>query len=199
MPIVPKLEPGFDMTTPIEDLPLESSGIHGMLQDYYGFDPIESRMFNKFISDTALIESESGTINPKSSARGIYQFMTTKGKGQNAFQTALNRAEKTYRNFGEDAPEWLHQARKHDDPNLLSEAEQRDVFLANLWKRKGTDKLFRRVVEGDDKAAMELYMKYHHTGETHKPTLKSARSIYSREYGYSGGGLVRDSYGRKLI
>ena len=195
MSIVPKLEPGFKRTVQIEDLPLESSGVHSMLEDYYGFDPVESRMFNKFISDTALIESESGTVNPTSSARGIYQFMTTKGKGQNAFQTALNRTEKTYGTFGEDVPEWLHEARKHDDPNLLSEAEQRDVFLANLWKRKGTDDLFQKIVRGDLEAAMDLYMNYHHTGKTHKPTLKRARSIYGRAYKDS----FTDYYGRNLI
>ena len=51
---------------------------------------------DNFIENVAQIESSGGknTVSDISSARGIYQFLT-KGEG-NAFQTGLNRTERTY-------------------------------------------------------------------------------------------------------
>jgi len=194
-------KPGYFRERPVSELPPELPEVRGMLEGYYGFNDAESRAFDKFISDTATIESEGGTVNPDSSARGIYQFMTTKGKGQNAFQTALKRTERTYKNFGSDVPDWVTRAKKHGDPESLTESQQRDVFLSNIWKQKGTDKLIRKVVGGDPESAVNLYMDHHHTRSGPKDAVRRSEERARKFYGarYGDGGLIRDAYGRTLI
>jgi hypothetical protein len=201
MPDIPEGWPGKPRTIAIADLPLASFGIHSALVDYYDLDETGESNFDNFINTTMDIESEGGLVNPNSHARGRYQWMSPPGEGQNAFQTALKRVEKTYVNFGMDVPEWVGEAREHGNPLKLSEGQERDLFLANLWKQMGTDKLFRGVSEGDPESALKLYIDHHHTRSGPKKDLKRAikraRGFYGRNYGH--GGLVRDAYGRTLF
>jgi len=60
-------------------------------------------------------------------------------------------------------PSWVEEAKDHGDPNLLSTEQQVELFLANLYQQKGTDKLFKRILSGDRDAQKEMYGKYHHT------------------------------------
>jgi len=199
--------PGFSREIPIKDLPLEATDAHRgsnllrAVKNNYGFNEFQSGNLDRFISGTAEIESEGGTINPDSSARGIYQFLSAKGGGQNAFDTALNRLERLHRNWGMDVPEWLDGAREHGDPNLLSREQQEDLFVANLYQQKGTDRLFRGIGDGDVGAAIDLYMDHHHGGGGSPEARKAARNRSGRIYGdlYSHGGLIRDVHGRTLI
>ena len=115
-----------------------------------------------FANNVADVESSGGknTISDLSSARGIYQFLT---QGENnAFQTALNRTETMYANKG-DVPEYIQEARQHNDPNKLTEAQQQDVFFANLYQQQGTDDLFQKIAGGDMQAGVDLFAQYHHT------------------------------------
>ena len=118
---------------------------------------------DNFIENVAQIESSGGkdTVSDISSARGIYQFLT-KGEG-NAFQTGLNRTERTYKLKGDKVPSWINEARKHNDPNKLTPKQQEDVMLANLYQQKGTDDYFRRILAGDKLAQAQMYGTYHHT------------------------------------
>lgn len=113
-----------------------------------------------FTDKVAKAESSGGknTISEISSARGIFQFLT-KGKG-NAFQTALNRLE---RHLGKT--DWIEKARKHNDPNKLSEDQQKALFLANIYEQKGTNDYLKKIAEGNNLAMAEAYSKFHHTVE----------------------------------
>ena len=115
-----------------------------------------------FANNVADVESSGGknTISDLSSARGIYQFLT---QGENnAFQTALNRTETMYANK-RDVPEYIQEARQHNDPNKLTEAQQQDVFFANLYQQQGTDDFFQKIAGGDMQAGVDLFAQYHHT------------------------------------
>jgi len=113
-----------------------------------------------FTDRVAEAESSGGrnTISEISSARGIFQFLT-KGKG-NAFQTGLNRLE---RHLGKT--DWIEEARKHNDPNKLSEDQQKALFLANIYEQKGTNDYLKKIAEGNNLAMAEAYSKFHHTVE----------------------------------
>ena len=197
------MEPGYSTTVAVSDLPMERSGIHGMLSDEYGFDEAEAEGLNRFLTDTAKIESEGGVDNPDSSAKGTFQFLTH--GDDNSFQTGLNRLSTAYRKLGGEVPEWVAGARDHNDPGLLSERQQRDLALGNLFSSikdpEETERLFRGASRGDLDASVEMYMKYHHRGSGGDKATKRARaraaSIYSGAYGH--GGLVRDSYGRGIF
>lgn len=117
--------------------------------------------FDVFTDKVAEIESTSGknTVSTLSSARGIFQFLT-KGEG-NAFQTGLNRLE---RHLGDDT-KWIDEARKHNDPNKLTEDQQRALFLANVYQQKGSDPFFLKIAQGNKQAMAEAYSKFHHTVE----------------------------------
>ena len=49
-----------------------------------------------------------------------------------------------YANKG-DVPEYIQEARQHNDPNKLTEAQQQDVFFANLYQQQGTDDFFKII------------------------------------------------------
>ena len=195
--------PGFSREIPIKDLPLEATDIHGMISNRYGFGPVESEGLSGFISDVAMIESEGGTRNPGSSAKGTFQFLNL-GTG-NSFQTGLNRLVTAYKVLGGDVPEWIPEARKHNNPELLTDAQQRDLALGNIFSSiedpDDTERLIGGASRGDLGSRMELYMDYHHRGDPGTKEEKRARrratSIFSGNY--SHGGLIRDVYGRTLI
>jgi hypothetical protein len=132
-----------------------------ILSNVYGVE--DTSNLEEFIDNVAEIESSGGrdTVSKLSSAKGIFQFLT-KGKG-NAFATGLNRTKATYKAKGLEVPSWVEEAKDHGDPNLLSTAQQVDLFLANLYQQKGTDKLFQRILSGDRVAQAEMYGTYHHT------------------------------------
>lgn len=120
----------------------------------------DTKNIDSFTDKVAEIESSSGkdTVSQISSARGIFQFLT-KGKG-NAFQTGLNRLE---RHLGKT--KWITEARKHNDPNKLSEDQQKALFLANVYEQSGSDDYLKRISEGSNAAMAEAYSKFHHTVE----------------------------------
>lgn len=111
-----------------------------------------------FTDRVAEIESSSGkdTVSKLSSAKGIFQFLT-KGKG-NSFQTGLNRLE---RHLGET--KWITGAKEHNDPNKLTEDQQKALFLSNVYEQKGSDPYLKKVAQGDNLAMAETYSKFHHT------------------------------------
>ena len=113
-----------------------------------------------FTNRVAEIESNNGenTVSTISSARGIFQFLT-EGEG-NAFQTGLNRLERHL-----EGAEWIDEAREHNDPNRLTEDQQRALFLANIYQQEGTDDYLIRIAGGDNQAMAEAYSRFHHTVE----------------------------------
>jgi len=107
--------------------------------------------------------------NPKSTAAGLYQFTEA------SLVTAVNRLANT---IGEDnLPQWAIEAREHKDARKLSEKEQQILFYADMFQKKGSDNLLKKVLaEGDNDAMIEYYGKLHHT-DVDKPTQKRIDKI----------------------
>ena len=135
--------------------------IHGtkmdnILRDKYG---LSNETLNNYAETVSGIESSGGKNleNPDSSAKGIYQF-TDEG-----FKTAVQRAKNVYEAEGYTIPLWLQKAEEVGVLGL-SEAQQKDLFFANLQQQKGpTMDLLKEYEDGDNKAGYDLYAKYHHT------------------------------------
>jgi hypothetical protein len=142
---------------------VESVGAIGGTNEYVGY------MLDVF----AATESDSGKYkaNPNSSARGIFQYMTkhTEG-GNNAMQTAVNRAKRAYPN---GLPQWLTDLEDvafngTDEERAkamieLSDDHSAALMLLDFQGRPETKALLDKVKEGDMDAIQELYYKYHHT------------------------------------
>ena len=150
---------------------------------------------DRFSTKVAGVESTYGQnlTNNTSSARGIYQFLT-KGDG-NAFSTGLNRVMNTYVDAGQEAPSWVAAARKHGDPIKLTDSQQEEVMLANIYKQKTSN--LSGMLEGNNAAAMDLYLKHHHTDPSHTPTVGRASEFFKPEETYIGntGEVQEKPYG----
>tara|TARA_R100001369_G_scaffold2582_1_gene8426 strand:- start:37 stop:708 length:672 start_codon:yes stop_codon:yes gene_type:complete len=170
------------------------SGIEQILEDKL---KIKASDLDYFADQTRLIESEGGETNTEgSSARGGYQFLTKDNidletgevklnkKGEptlSSYNVALNRIEDMYEKNDTNAPEWIQEARENQNPLDLTDRQEKDLFLANLYNRDAggeTDKLLKKIADGDKDAMMKLYMKYHHTNEDDKITRKRASEFY---------------------
>lgn len=138
---------------------------------YYGVDPQDLTLIDELRDKTAMAESDNGknTVSDISSARGVYQFLTkdqgvdpeTGQRRLSAFEVGLNRLVQT---LGEE-PEWVIEARKHRDPNLLTRDQQDALFLADIFQKKGTDPYIKALLAGDKRAIPAIYAKFHHTNE----------------------------------
>jgi hypothetical protein len=137
---------------------------------------------NRFSTKVAGVESTYGKnlTNSTSSARGIYQFLT-KGDG-NAFETGLNRVMNAYNDAGQETPSWVATARKHGDPIKLTDSQQEEVMLANIYKQKTSN--LAGMLDGNNESAMNLYLNHHHTDPSHTATTDRASSFFKPEETY---------------
>jgi len=127
----------------------------------------------KFITAVRDVESNSGenTYNESTTAAGDFQFkMFTKDKNGkytikkgSAFQTGLKRIENRYTKENIDIPNWVKEAKEHNDPRKLTYEQQEELFLINLYEQVGSDALIKAMLNGNMKKAMQLYAKFHHT------------------------------------
>ena len=131
-----------------------------------------------FADRTALAESSR---DPKArselegKAAGAYQWLTEvpKGEGQAAFRTALNRLEGYYTRKNKKVPAWLEKAKEHNDPTILNERQQKDLFYADIFQRKGTTKgsgegyeqgkLQQIMIDADTDIMKDVYLQHWHT------------------------------------
>jgi len=195
--ITPNKMPGLtyllDIFDSAKDYLQGDSGIEQILEDKLG---INASDLDYFTDQTKLIESEGGEINTEgSSARGGYQFLTkdnydldgnlildSEGRPTlSSYNVALNRIEDMYEKNDRNAPDWIQEARENQNPLDLTDRQEKDLFLANLYNRDArgeTDKLLKLIAEGDKDAMMKLYMKYHHTNEEDEKTRKRASEFY---------------------
>lgn len=198
-------KPGYRRTIDIEDLPLRYVGIQNLIGERYGFGEDEMSGLENFAAKTALIESEGGTVNPRSSASGIYQFLSRVGGGQNSFQTGMNRLRTSYDLFESRSPDWVSEVEEDSEAGDLAPEHQKELFFGNLFSRikspKLTEKLFRGAAAGDLDSQVRLYMDYHHgpggTKEQRRKARERAISIYGGRY--YGGGLIRNPHGSRYI
>ena len=175
------------------DKPQSPSNVKEFIASQEGLKNIDN--LNDFTNRVKFIESSGGSnrINPDSSARGGFQFLTTNhltDEGDQRFneagdplvssyQVGLNRLKDIYADMGKDT-EWISQAKENDNPLDLTDEQEEELFLANLWKQIGTSDLLKRIDEGDDLAKYELYSKYHHTNPD-KATNELAMSTFNLE------------------
>ena len=156
--------------------------IYDLYKDRIGNDVSRDDVFNniaRFSDRVSGIESSYGTnlINPDSSARGEFQFLT-KGEG-NAFQTGLTRLQNAYGLMdGMELPEWAKLAMDHQDPLKLSPQQQEEVMLANIYMQKSSN--LEGMLQGNDKAGLDLYFKYHHT-KPDPATVTRAQEYFGKE------------------
>ena len=183
----------FDIFNKLKNTVQGDSGIEQILEDKLG---INASDLDYFTDQTKLIESEGGEINTEgSSALGGYQYLTkdnydldgnlildSEGKPTlSSYNVALNRIEDMYEKNDRNAPDWIQEARENQNPLDLTDQQEKDLFLANLYNRDAggeTDKLLKLIAEGDKDAMMKLYMKYHHTNEEDAKTKKRASEFY---------------------
>jgi hypothetical protein len=128
---------------------------------------------------------------PESSAKGEYQWLTNPKEGQPAFITGINRAINNYVDSGHEPPAWLYEAKKHGDPIRLDKDQQREIFFADIFERKGSDTLIKKIIENKDIDALkELYLNKWHTNPD-KATIDRVNRILSKA---TGGMVMRDPY-----
>ena len=140
--------------------------------------------FKEFADRVAFIESDNGkNITSKiTSAKGIYQFKNEDGeeggKGS-SFRTAINHYKDLYKAITKAPyfPRWLNQAIEHNDPRKLTDAQQKELFFANLYNRPKTDKYFEAIARGDNQAGLDLYAEKHHTNVKVKNNAKIRKAF----------------------
>ena len=112
--------------------------------------------------------------NPDSEAKGEYQWLTEDGSEtkNSSIQTALNRAGNYYTNNNLKIPRWITKAKKHQDPRNLTRHQQKELFLADIFERKGSDKYLKKVLDNRDRSALKkLYMNIWHTKPSRKLSI----------------------------
>ena len=131
-----------------------------------------------FADRTALAESSrdpTARSELEGKAAGAYQWLTEvpNGEGQAAFKTALNRLQGYYKRQNKKVPNWLKEAKEHNDPTKLNERQQKDLFYADIFQREGTTrgsgegypqgKLQQIMIDGDRNIMKDVYLQHWHT------------------------------------
>ena len=136
------------------------SGLYGLLRPLDLMQPYRLEMGIK------LQTNKGKNLYNESSAAGDFQFKMLTGDGNkegSAFQTGLNRIENRYNKENITIPNWVKEAKEHNDPRKLTYEQQEELFLINLYEQKGSDALIKAMLNGDMEKAMQLYAKFHHT------------------------------------
>ena len=150
-----------------------------------------------FIDETAKAETggESNPLtarNPLTNAGGKFQFIERQYHPleekslNNSLTTGLNRLSATkedgsYVYFEDELPSWVEEAKKHKDVTLLDNDQQTALFLANLHQQIGTNDLFRKISKGDEKAKVDMYMKYHYKVDNDDVRLYAEKIFFGLE------------------
>ena len=110
--------------------------------------------------------------------RGIFQFETGEGKGMH---TALNRIKRMYtekKHLGQDTyPSWIDDSANPNHENYLdatklSPSQQRELLIADLYMKEGSDKNLKKAFStGDYK---DLWLENHWAGADKDKESKSA-------------------------
>ena len=133
-----------------------------------GVDPeVMRKNLDRLRDGVGLAESTrdlKATSDKEGKAKGYYQWLTEvpktkenpEGIGQPAFQTALNRGSHYYERSGKRIPNWILDARQHNDPTKLSQRQQDALFYADIFQREGTTTEFG---EGYEQGKLQEIMK----------------------------------------
>lgn len=136
--------------------------------------PQAKKRLLKFSQDVLAIESDGDyqATNKKSSAKGGYQFLT------DSIAPAANRLE-TY--IGPQR--WLDNVRKTKDARTLTPQQQELLFFGDILEKtvkgkKGRgDKYLKGIIEGDNRAAFNLYSEGHHTKPDFRTNVRARKQF----------------------
>ena len=146
-----------------------------------------------FADRTALAESSrnpKAEVDAKGKAKGLMQWLTEdpEGEGQPAFQTALNRISKYYDKRGKRIAPWILDAKEHNDPTKLTERQQKALFFADVFQRKGTTtekgegyeqgKLQEVMKNANPDVMMDIYLRNWHTRPNQSVVDNARRSFF---------------------
>jgi hypothetical protein len=125
--------------------------------------------FNNFFINLAIVESNNRNL-PSSrghNAAGFYQFLSNNGKAGgfigSSLHGALNRLTTTYTKMNKKLPPRFNEIYKSKDVTRLSEADQKELVMADFYERKGTDPILKNIAAGDSESAFNLYRDIHLT------------------------------------
>ncbi|MFW0870865.1 MAG: hypothetical protein ACKKL4_00155 [Patescibacteria group bacterium] len=133
-------------------------------------------------------------VNPKSSARGYYQYLTannSEGKKDSSVHTSINRILDILKrnniqnaNLDNEYLDWA--AKLYENPETITDTSidaQRLMVLADLVQSPGSDEYLRKLVSDDPaqarEAALGLYYEVHHTNPDEKVRANVAKDIDS--------------------
>ena len=127
--------------------------------------------FNNFFINLAIVESNNRNL-PSSrghNAAGFYQFLSNNGKAGgfigSSLHSALNRLTTTYAKMNKKLPPRFKEIYKSKDVTKLSEADQKELVMADFYERKGTDPILKNIAAGDSESAFNLYRDIHLTSD----------------------------------
>ena len=140
-----------------------SNQILAHVQDRLGMD---TKKLNDFAVVVSGVESDYGTniYNPKSSAKGIYQFT------DDSFITAKNRLK----NILGYLPENIKNVASIEK---LSAEDQKALFFAHLTEDKGSDARMRKYLKGES-SGRELFEKNHYKGTVDAKTAERMNRFF---------------------
>jgi len=173
--------------------PLSKTGLGWGLSSTKATGPSEE--IGQLLDVFAMTESSSGKYraNPTSSARGLFQYLTKEQSGgNNAMQTAVNRAKRQMKEEGFPEPEWMTKlsntafngSDKERSGAMIQLDDDKSAALL-LWEMKSrpqTRELLEQAQAGDTEAVRTLYYKYHHTNPD-KGTVKLFEKNFKIIYG----------------
>ena len=187
-------------------IPASKTKLNPLLTEHFSRLKIEDtakakQNLDKFTNYVGMMESDNNLLASNkarvgdggSSAMGKFQYLTDNSNGQSALQTAINRSKK-YVN-----EPWMADLYVKGNITDLNDDQQTLLFHGDMFEKKGSDALMKRVLQGDPAAMEEAYKTLHHTNPdeaTLKRMNKMKKLIY-QEATMKCKGKGKKGYGKK--
>lgn len=126
----------------------------------------------QFADIVGLIENEGKLTgkNPKSTAKGLYQFVD---------ESAKDAADRLVKYLPEDWVKEVQEGKRSVEE--LDWEQQTLLFLGDILEKKGSDKHMVQVLQGDRKAMEDAYYTLHHTKPDRKTIARTNRILYGTQ------------------
>jgi len=157
------------------DTSVKSSSVEQAMLNKFGKSGATSETINQMANIIGAVESGNQNISQIGGGpgRGIYQFETGKGQG---FETALNRIKRMYtekQHLGKDKyPSWIDKAMKHGDASKLTPDQQKELLIADLYMKAGSDEYLKTAFSSGN--YKDLWLESHWAGADEDKESKSA-------------------------
>lgn len=136
-----------------------------MYQKFWNKHSLDENKVDEMLNKISWVETKHQNIaqHKVGHGKGYYQMESKTASG--AFQTALN----SYLNVTEqknDPPQWVIDAKKHDDARILSKSQQTEVALAAIYQDLGSDKRLKAFKNDEPDALRELWINHWYKGKS---------------------------------